>query len=65
MKQIIRLAAIGGLAALTGIAAFGAPAQQVQTMRVGDSITLNVPGEGPEGAVIVTLTVDEAAPVVR
>lgn len=63
MKQIIRLAAIGGLAALTGIAAFGAPAQQVQTMRVGDSITLNVPGEGPEGAVIVTLTVDEAAPV--
>ena len=63
MKHFIRLAAIGGLAAMTGIAAFGAPAQQAQAMRVGDSITVNVPGEGPEAAVTVTLTVDEAAPV--
>jgi predicted nucleic acid-binding Zn-ribbon protein len=63
MKQLIRLAAISGLAALTGIAAFGAPAQQTQAMRVGDTITVNVPGEGPEGAVTVTLTVAEAAPV--
>lgn len=63
MKHFIRLAAVSGLAALTAVAAFGAPAQQTQTMRVGDSIAVNVPGEGPQGAVIVTLTVDEAAPV--
>lgn len=63
MKQFIRLAAIGGLAALTGFAAIGAPARQTQALRVGDSITVNVPGEGPDGAVVVTLTVDEAAPV--
>jgi predicted nucleic acid-binding Zn-ribbon protein len=63
MKHFIRLAAIGSFAALTSLAAFGAPSQQTQTIRVGDSITVNVPGEGPDNAVIVTLRVDEAAPV--
>lgn len=63
MKQIIRLAVLGGLAALTSIAMARAPLQQTQAMRVGDTIRFNVAGEGPSNALIVTLTVDEAGPV--
>lgn len=59
MKQIIRLAIISALAAITGAAVLSAPAQQGQPITIGGSVSVSALIEGLEGATPLTLVIEE------